>query len=315
MSSNPFLSKEVKFKRVLKGFAIIFPVFIMILTITVIYYDLIDEALREHYVGVEEDDVLGAEDEEPHLIGSYGDVSGDDTLVWNWDPNWDREGYYKLEKFVEDPEYFISKKEFALKDTWELRNGYELTLSCTELDMTKAIAGDTYPCTLSYNGQILTENLRYGAYCREYGDHNNCHGQTNFRVFSDIYSDAESSEYVVVSEWASGSKDWISVYRLNKGVATLLPFLYKEEEEEKWYISSYSYEMYGLYSSWENMKNFEDPIEFVTYFHEPSMGSQAEGMQNNVEGIFRIWDLVGDRLELKETVVDLYREGDTAHWL
>jgi hypothetical protein len=63
------------------------------------------------------------------------------------------------------------------------------------------------------------------------------------------------------------------------------------------------------------MKNFEDTIEFVTYFHEPSMGSQAEGMQNNVEGIFRIWDLVGDRLELKETVVDLYREGDTAHWL
>ena len=75
-------------------------------------------------------------------------------------------------------------------------------------------------------------------------------------------------------------------------------------------ISSYSYDMYGLYSTWENMKNFNDPLEFVTYFHEPSMGSD-----NNVEGIFEIWDVKDDKLELKETVIDLYREGDQPHWL
>lgn len=315
MSSNPFISTEVNLKRVGKGVAIFLPCLIMMLVVGSYYSDLIDSTLRNYYIGDSQEKVLGVEESEPKLVGSYGDVSEEDTFVWEWDPYWEREGYYQLEKFVEDPEYFISKKNFTLKDTWTLRNGYELSVSCAELDMDKAIAGDTYPCALSYNNQVLSEGLRYEAYCNDFEKHDNCHGRTNFRVFSETYADSSSNEYVVVSEWATGSKDWITVYRLNNGVATLLPFVYNEEEDEKWYISSYSYDMYGLYSTWENMKNFIDPIEFVTYFHEPSMGSGDPQTFNNVEGIYRIWEINGYKLELKETVVDLYREGDTAHWL
>jgi hypothetical protein len=181
--------------------------------------------------------------------------------------------------------------------------------------MTQTVAGDTYPCILSYNGQILTENLRYEAYCGDFTNTESCRGRTSFKVFSDTYGDNGSDEYIVVSEYASGSKDWIYVYRLNNGTIESLPFLSNGKEEERWYISSNSYDMYGIYSTWENMKNFNDPLEFVTYFHEPSMGSQSEDHKNNVEGIFRIWSVEDDKLELKENVIDLYREGEPAHWL
>lgn len=45
----------------------------------------------------------------------------------------------------------------------------------------------------------------------------------------------------------------------------------------------------------------------------PKEGSKVKGTENNVENIYRIWDVVGDRLELKETVVDVYRDEDTRH--
>ena len=66
MSSNPFLSKEVKLKRVWKGFAIAFPVVIMIFIIGNHYINLIDDTLREHYT---EDKVLGLKDTESRVIG------------------------------------------------------------------------------------------------------------------------------------------------------------------------------------------------------------------------------------------------------
>ena len=66
MSSNPFFSKEVKFKRVLKGLAIILPVLIMTSVVGSYYFNLLDETLREHYT---ENKVLGVEDTESRIIG------------------------------------------------------------------------------------------------------------------------------------------------------------------------------------------------------------------------------------------------------
>lgn len=66
MSSNPFFSKEVKFKRVLKGLAIALPVLIMTSVVGSYYFNLIDETLREHYT---ENKVLGVEDTESRIIG------------------------------------------------------------------------------------------------------------------------------------------------------------------------------------------------------------------------------------------------------
>lgn len=315
MSNNPFLSKEVKLKRVWKGFVISFSVLVMVLVIGDYYVNLIDSTLRSHYVEQEQKEVLGAKDSEPKLIGSYGDISSNDTFVWDWDRNWDREGYYKLTKYINNPQYYISTKYFELKQTWDLKNGYKLSLSCTQLDMNKAIPGDVYPCTLSYNKQVLTNSLRYEAYCSDYENLKDCHGSTNFIVYSNIYEDSSANEYIIFSEWALGSKDWIYVYRLNDGKATLLPFNYKGKEENRWYITVSSYEMYGLYSTQENENNFNDPIELVTYFHEPSMGSQSGDNANNVEGVYENWEVSDNKLNLKQRVVDLYKEGEETHWL
>ncbi len=66
MSRTPFLSKEVSLRRVLKGFAIISPVLIMIFVIGSYYFNLIDQTLEEHYT---ENKVLGVEDTESRIIG------------------------------------------------------------------------------------------------------------------------------------------------------------------------------------------------------------------------------------------------------
>lgn len=312
MSSNPFLSKEVKFKRVLKGLAIISPVLIMIFVIGNYYFNLIDGTLREHYT---ENKVLGVEDTAPKLIGSYGDVDENDTFVWDWDSNWNRDGYYHLSRFVDSPQYFLTGGKVTLKESWDLRNGYKLNMSCEELDMSEAIAGDSYSCALSYNGKTFVKDVRYEAYCDDFKNHTDCHGSVNLVVFSDIYADQNTPEYVIVSTWASGTKDWVSVYKLESGVATLLPFSYDSKLEDHYYMSESSFDMYFSDSDGNYLQGPKDPLEFVTYFHEPSMGSQLEDTRNNVEGIYKIWDIAGDKLILKETVVDLYREGDTAHWL
>ncbi|MDD4381778.1 MAG: hypothetical protein PHE21_00305 [Candidatus Dojkabacteria bacterium] len=66
MNSNPFLSKEISFKRILKGFAITLPCMIMIFVIGNYSYNFIDSTLRSHYVG---EKVLGVEDTESRVIG------------------------------------------------------------------------------------------------------------------------------------------------------------------------------------------------------------------------------------------------------
>jgi hypothetical protein len=44
------------------------------------------------------------------------------------------------------------------------------------------------------------------------------------------------------------------------------------------------------------------------------MGATSGEHMNNVEGIFRIWEVTVGDLVLKESVVDLHREGERAHW-
>jgi len=44
------------------------------------------------------------------------------------------------------------------------------------------------------------------------------------------------------------------------------------------------------------------------------MGETGGEYMNNVEGIFRIWKVTEDSLGMKEHVVDLYKEGEPAHW-
>lgn len=313
MSSNPFLSKEVKLKRVWKGFAMAFPIVIMIFVIGNHYVNLIDDTLRNHYVGENQDKVLGVEESNPKLIGSYGDVSEEDTFVWDW--NWDREGYFPLDRFITDLEYYHKSNQIHLQDEWVLKNGYKLKMDCGKLDLTKIAPFDPYSCKLYYNGKLITEDLTYVSYCSDSENFKNCISTVKLVLFSKTTSDSDANEYLAVGNWASGSKDWLSFYKLNNGEFTLLPFKTEESEEDKWYISSGSFDLYGKYGDWEDESNFKVPLEFVTYFHEPSMGATGGENMNNVEGIFRIWEVTENSLVLKESVVDLYKEGEPAHWL
>lgn len=64
MSSNPFLSKEVKLKRVWKGFVIAFPVVIMIFVLGNYYVNLINDTVRNDYIQEKEDVTIEVEKEE-----------------------------------------------------------------------------------------------------------------------------------------------------------------------------------------------------------------------------------------------------------
>jgi hypothetical protein len=77
MSSNPFLSKEVNFKRVRKGFAIAFPVVIMILVIGTYYVNLIDYTLREKY---KTEKIVYVEKGKVELEGKDG-VLGEENII------------------------------------------------------------------------------------------------------------------------------------------------------------------------------------------------------------------------------------------
>lgn len=68
MSSNPFLSKEVKLKRAWKALVIALPVVIMMFALGNHYVSLIDDTLRNNHAGESEDKVLGAVEEETATI-------------------------------------------------------------------------------------------------------------------------------------------------------------------------------------------------------------------------------------------------------
>jgi len=68
MSSNPFLSKEVKLKRVQKGFAIVFPVVIMIFVIGNYYVNLINDTVKNDYIQKKEEVTIEVEEEEKRLL-------------------------------------------------------------------------------------------------------------------------------------------------------------------------------------------------------------------------------------------------------
>ena len=64
MSTNPFLSKEVKLKRVRKGFVIAFPVVVMIFVISNYYINLIDDTLKNDNIRIKEEITIEVEEED-----------------------------------------------------------------------------------------------------------------------------------------------------------------------------------------------------------------------------------------------------------
>jgi hypothetical protein len=308
MNKKAFISAEIKPRRVLKALGISLVCLISLFTVFSFGSESF-QSLYQKYSATSQEaskEVLGTEDK-PEFTGSYGDYKHDEAV---WDFSMDREGYYKLAKFIENPEYYLPANKGVINETWILKGQKKLDLVCPDLTDEMVIPGNSYNCSILYNGKLLNDTVRMIGLCNDWEKQIDCSVEVAFTAFSDRYGSTDSDEYLITSQWASGSKDDISVYRLHNGEADHLKFTDGEVIDESWYISSYAFEMYGKYTTWENKKDFNDEIELVTMFHEPSMGSG-----NNLENIFKIWKVNENKLERYKTIFDLYREGEEAHWL
>lgn len=308
MNKKAIISTEIKPSRVLKAVGISLVCLISLFTVFSFGIESIQSLYQKYSATPPEvsKEVLGTEDK-AEFTGSYGDYKYDEAV---WDFSMDREGYYKLAKFIENPEYYLPANKGVVNETWLLKGQKKVELVCPDLTDEVVIPGNSYNCSILYNGKLLNDTVRMIGLCNDWDNQTDCAVEVAFTVFSDRYGSTDSDEYIVTSEWATGSKDNISVYRLNDGKANLMKFTDGEISEDSWMISSYVFEMYGKYTTWENQKDFNDEIELVTMFHEPSMGSG-----NNLENIFKIWRLSDNKLERSKTIFDLYREGEDAHWL
>jgi hypothetical protein len=296
MTNPPFLSKEVSIKRLIKAILLFIVLPITLFIGGAYIYLTIDNVFYEKYFEpcICEKAVLGTE--KPTLIGEYGYLRNiADEYLWQWD--WSREGYNKFNRYIDYPQYYHLNHKVSITDNWILKDGYKLELKCDEVDIKEIAPFDPYSCSLYYNDHMVTNNVTQVSFCKDFENYENCSGQVRFTLFSDGYDETTSPEYLVTGSWASGSKEEISIYILEEGDISKIPLISRDGLKDDVYTPFHSFELY---------KSYEDEIELVTLFHEPSMGSK-----NNVEGIYEIWTLKDGSFYLENTVVDLYDELET----
>jgi len=303
MKNNPFLSKEVKFKRVKKGFAIAFPLTIMLFVIGNHYINLIEDSLREKYqtekivyvdkekvVLVDKDDVLGEEitiqQEFPDEFDRLTETYGIDEYVLNW--NRKLEGYNEEYPYIFSPKYYLSGEKDKVSESWVLKNGYKLALDCPEIELSKVIAASPYSCRIEYNSQLIKDSVRFDIYTWE--ENKSLPSSVSLVVYSPEYNDyMKDFEILIIGEYRGGSFDEISVYRLKDGKASHIPFYYNEENMDIWTVENPIY--VSLYYSEEG------DIKLLTGYHEPSMGP--------VRAVLREWKLGKDSLTLERTFANI----------
>lgn len=281
MNKNPFFSNKVSFKGILKGLAISIPCLIMILVIGSYFSDLMGLSVSQ------ETDVLGVESD-PKMIGTY-EIEANE-YVYRYD--WKYDGYMKLDAFINKPQYYFAENKVALTDSWFLKNKYKLEMSCPELEIDKAIPGDSYVCTLKYNNNVVREDIRYDIY--NFNDLESITGNIDFVVYSDVFSDYE---YLVTGKYAGGSHDLVTVYRLENGKAALLSFYDGKEDSNEWYVTSPM--IFEMYEDTED----NGKLKMITYFHEPSMGGD-----NNLVGLYDVWNMNDNKLVKEKTIGDLMND-------
>jgi hypothetical protein len=296
MPKPKFFSWEVNVRRLSKAILllVVFPVTLFILgaQLSIKVGDLFsrEEERNKCY----QSNILGTES--PTLIGEYGDLRRiADEFVWEWD--WKREGSRRINKFISYPEYYHDSYIADINDSWMLKGGYELDIMCEEVNLKVVAPFDPYPCTIYYNDKEITDTLSQVSHCEDFENYSNCSGVVRFTVYSSRYDGIDEPEYLVTGTWASGSKEDISIFTLKDGNFEKLSFSGRKGLSKTVFIS---YEGYELYI------NDEGDIELVTYFQEPSMGSD-----NNVQGIYEVWELKNGIFYLRETIVDLHNDIET----
>jgi len=228
--------------------------------------------------------VLGVETK-PQLEGTY-DINIDE---YTYEYDWTYEGYTQLEPHINRPEYYIEESNSVVILRWNLKNESIIELSCPDVRMQLMVVGEYYSCILKYNNEVVSNNIRYDLYSSENISSNA--GNVSFIVYSDALTD---EEYIITGSYAGESHDDISVFRLVNGKAILLPFVDGNTTSNQWNISRpmrfKMYESNGKY-------------KMITYYHEPSMG-----IENNLKGIYEVWDVTNTGLVKEKTIGEVIRE-------
>lgn len=278
-NNNPFFSKVISLKRILKGLTIGFPVTVMIFVISIYYFNLIDNSLRQHYL--REVKVLGSQDDLARSdFSEFDEITGTldiDEYVYNW--NWELEGFRKASPYISMPIQYFSEDTSKFEREWILKDGYRLSMSCEEKRLDEIIPGYYYGCAIDYNGQLLDDYTRYNLYCPE--DGTSCKGQVNLKLYSSEFGEWQ---YLILGNYAGGSYDEIKVFSLDGGEIVQIPFLTREEEKETWMITS------GLVL--EFYQN-ETEHRLVTQFHNAAI---------NPVRVYRIWEINNGKLVLSNTI-------------
>lgn len=276
MSSNPFLSKEVKSRRVWKGFAIAFPVVIMIFVIGNHYINLIDDSLRDKYqtekiVYVDKDNVLG---EEYTDFSDSEDFQTDytkwlyneaDRIVDNYDFS-DKE----IKPLIQIPTYEFSTSKDVYEESYKLSSEDTVTVSCEKLKSEFDPVFDVHGCDVLFNSKEV-------LYAWSWTDNKEI--SPHITIF-----DNEKLEYPLIAlgeQFGPASRDNLSVYKVVDGELMQLLF---NSSEETWFVDPYT-KMYQ-----ENGKEF-----FVTYFHDPAMIEKS---------LTRVWEVQDKSLKLIETILE-----------
>lgn len=310
MKNNSFLSKEVNLKRISKGLKIGLPVVIMIFVIGNHYINLIDDTLRNHYVGENQkiDNPVG-EIEDNKVLGEFSLPSdspfyADEYIDTRID---ERDGFSKLIRYIDEPTYYFKDGEVVtLKDSWLLKNGYELDLVCEEVDLKKRTdPADYLTCKIYYNGNLVVDNVYYNAYCSDIENFQDCFGTVTFAVFSSRYPEG-GPEFLATSFLPNGFDSSISIFNLEDGKAKRLSFETKEGEVyEDVGGRVFQFELYGELDKDGYLQNDINTVELVNYQWNPALYGEGIG------GFYNIWRIKDDHfVEAKSiTIIDSENKG------
>lgn len=271
MSSNPFLSKEINSKRILKGVATFLPVVMMIAVIGNYYVNLIDNTLRDHYTQGYE--VLGTQSEfEKEYFSQYEETTQAydiEEYVYGW--NWTYNNLTPDTPKIDMPKTVFNDDTSVFKRDWSLNNEFILSMECEEKDLDQVLPGESYGCSVKYNDQLLEEYARY------YINGEDKIGEVSLKLFS-----TDNEEYLLLGTYAGGSYDDITILRLIDGDIEKLTFHTDSEDKDTWTVT------YPLAIDF-----YINNDKIITKFHNPAYGGVR---------VFRVWDLNNDLLTLEKTV-------------
>jgi hypothetical protein len=235
---------------------------------------------------------------DPTLIGTYEYIPDEYT----WDFNIYDYGYYTLDAFLNVPNYYIPKEKYSLEKVWQLKNNYDLELECDSIDFSKISTSESYKCSISYNGEFISDNVRHDGFCF-WESSKSCTDKIGVILYSNQYS-AGSVEYLFLISKDGEIHNKLSAYKLEEGDVTLLPFKYEYKGEyfsdTSYIVSGTDFDFLGMerYGMFDRMMDGDEAL--LTFFYEPTMG-----VYNNIEGIYSLWDLEEDGFYLKTTSIEL----------